>query len=178
MDGKKFVLLMINLAGGTAVLVSYALGLAVHPDSAEVLWGGVPENLRFVYTLGMGLAAVGYFAFSYFILFRLNPGETKVAGRYGYGLFLALYALILFPSALWMPLTFPAAEQGNQALAWLVRLVLFLVALGSLGLLLALLKVKPRQPKWAHNMALTGSVFFCFQTVLMDFMLWGLMFKA
>jgi hypothetical protein len=30
---------------------------------------------------------LGYFAYTYFILFPLNPDEARIAGRFGYGLF-------------------------------------------------------------------------------------------
>jgi hypothetical protein len=126
----------------------------------------------------MFLAAAGYFAFTYFILFRLHPQDARVADRFDFGLFNALYAVVLIPSALWMPLTFLAVEQSSQTLSWTVRIVLLLVAAASLGLLAALLKDEPRQPLWAHRLALVGMVGFCFQTVLLDAIFWGAYFTV
>jgi len=173
MHPKKWLMFLINLVGGSAVLGSYAYGALTHPNAGKILWGGVPQSIRPFYTGGMFLAAAGYFAFTYFIFFHLNPIKTQVTRRFGFGLFNALYAAILFPSALWMPLTFLAIEQSSLALLWLVRIVLVGVGSASLGLFAALLKVQPRQPVWAHRMALLGSVVFCLQTVLLDAILWG-----
>ena len=170
-------MLVINIAGGIAVLGSYVLGFLTHPDASQVLWGGVPNSIRPFYTAGMLFAALGYFAFTYFILFRLPPQDTQVAHRFKFGLFNALYALILFPSALWMPLTFLAAERSGLALYWAVRLVLIVVGVASLALFVALLKVKPAQPWWVQRLALLGSAAFCLQTAFLDAILWSAFFK-
>ena len=178
MHAQKRVLLIINLFGGAAVLGSYAYGILNHPNASQILWSGVPQEIQPFYTVGMFLAAAGYFAFTYFILFRLHPQDARVADRFGFGLFNALYAVVLIPSALWMPLTFLAVEQSSQTLVWTVRIVLLLVAAASLGLLAALLKVAPRQPLWAHRLALVGMVGFCLQTVLLDAIFWGAYFTV
>jgi hypothetical protein len=171
------MLLLINIAGGASVLGSYALGILTHPNASQVLWGGVPEGIRPIYTTNMLLAAAGYFAFLYFILFRLDAAATRVAGRFGYGLFAVLLAGILIPSALWMPLTFLAAEQSSLILVWAVRIVLWLVGLASLALFYAILKVEPRQPLWAQRIALAGSIAFCIQTVFLDAIVWTFFFQ-
>lgn len=150
MRAEKWVMIIINLLGGAAVLGSYAQGFRTHTGAGQVLWGGVPASIRPFYTAGMFVAAAGYLAFTYFLLFRLNPSATRVYGRPGLALFNALYAAILIPSALWMPLTFQAVEHSSLLLLWMVRIVLVAVACGSLGLLLALLNVQPREPSWAH----------------------------
>jgi hypothetical protein len=175
MHAKKWLMIVINLIGGTAVLGSYAYGVLTHPGASDILWGGVPQDIRPFYTVGMFLAAAGYFAFTYFLL-RLTPYETQVIHRFGYGVFNTLYAAILIPSALWMPLTFMAVERSSPILLWIVRVVLAVVGVASLGLLYALVNVKPRQPWWAHRMAVIGSVAFCIQTVLLDAIIWGALF--
>ncbi len=177
MHKSKWVMLAINIVGGVAVLGSYALGIASHPDAGQLLWGGVPSAIRTVYTAGMFLAASGYFAFTYFILFRLDPDQVRVSDRFGFRIFNILYTLILLPSALWMPLTILTVEQSSMALLWATRLDLVVVAIASLGLLVALAKVQPRQPLWAYRAALIGSMFFCFQTVLLDAIVWGSLFQ-
>jgi Na+-translocating ferredoxin:NAD+ oxidoreductase RnfA subunit len=87
-------------------------------------------------------------------------------------LFNIFYSIILVPSALWMPLTFLAVEQASPGLLWLVRIDLWVVATASLSLLLALLNVEPRQPRWAHRLAIVGSLGFCLQTVVFDALVW------
>jgi hypothetical protein len=123
----------------------------------------------------MFLAAGGYFAFSLYIL-SLNPSETKTLTRPGYWIFNAFFTGILIPSALWLPLTVLAVRQASQLLVWLVRLDLILVAIASLGLLIALLKARPRKILWLHRLAVLGSVLFCFQTVILDAIVWAVNF--
>ena len=177
MHAQKRLLIVIIIVGGIAVLGSYILGALTVPDAGQILWGGVPQGLRPFITMNMFLAAAGYFAFTYFILFRLDPVETQVTSRFGFGLFNALYAAILIPSALWLPLTFLAVEQSSPAFEWAAKLDLGSVAIASLGLFVALLKVKPSSPLWAHRMALVGCVFFCIQTVIFDALIWGFFFR-
>jgi hypothetical protein len=176
MHPKKWLMLLINIIGGAAVLGSYAIGILTHPNASQMLWGEVPESMRPYYNANMLLAAMGYFAFIYFILFRLNPVKTRVAGRFGFGLFTALFAGILIPSTLWMPLTFLAVEWSSLALVWAVRIVLWLVGLASLALFYAILKVEPRQPLWAQRVALVGSIAFCIQTAFLDGVVWVILF--
>ncbi|MEW5873197.1 MAG: hypothetical protein AB1894_28315 [Chloroflexota bacterium] len=177
MDANKRWLIAIILIGGVAVLGSYFLGVQAYPNAGQILWGGVPERIRPAYTVNMFLAAAGYFLFTFFILFRLDPIETKVTSRFGFGVFNGLYAAILFPSALWLPLTFFAAEQSSQALLWIVRIELGLVGAASLGLFFALWKVRPPQPAWTYRLALLGILFFCIQTVILDAIVWSAFFQ-
>ncbi len=178
MSAQKRLTVLINLIGGSAVLGSYATGIATHPGASQVLWGGVPESLRPVYTASMFLAASGYFAFTYFILVRLDPVATQVAGRFGFWVFSALYGTILLPSALWMPLTFWAVGHPGPISLWSVRAILAVVGLASLGLFAALLKISPRQPALAHRLALIGCAASCLQTVLLDAVHWSAFFAV
>ena len=136
-------LIAINVIGGIAVLGSYALGIASNPATRGEVWGGVPEALRPLYTVNMLLAAAGYFLFSHYVVFRLDPARVRVASRFGPGVFPVLYALILAPSALWMPLTFEMLAAPSAALWIAIRLTLFAVGLGSLGLLFAIAGARP-----------------------------------
>jgi hypothetical protein len=164
-------LLWLNLLGGIAVLGSYAWGLAANPLTRGQLWGDVPGSLRPLYTASMLLAAVGYFAFSFFVFFRLDPRRDRV-GPFGFGAFHALYALILVPSALWLPLTFSMLEAPSAPLWLAIRGVLALVAAGSLGLVAALALAGPAQSPGARAIALAGALAFSFQTALLDALVW------
>jgi hypothetical protein len=175
---NKLLMLVINLLGGAAVLGSYAWGIRTHPNATDILWGGVPTSVRPVYAAGMFLAAAGYFAFSYFIIFRLNPDETRVWHRVGFDAFNVAYAAILIPSALWMPLTFAALEAHSLWIGWLVRVVLAAVGFASLSLLALVLKVEPRRPAWAYWLAVIGSAAFCVQTVILDGIVWSAFFTV
>jgi hypothetical protein len=175
---QKWVMLGINLVGGGAVIGSYVLELSSHPGSGSSLWGGVPEAIRPLYTISMLLAAAGYFAFTSFILLRARPGETRIANRFGFGLFNGLYAGILVPSALWMPLTYRMMANPSGILWLAIRLTLAAVAVCSLGMLGALLRLRPRQPSWAYGIAVAGCIAFCIQTALLDAVIWSAYFLA
>jgi hypothetical protein len=166
------------LIGGTAVLASYAYGLATHPLTRADLWGGVPDPLRPFYTVNMFLAAAGYFAFSYFVFFRLDPSETRIGSRVGFNAFNVLYTLILVPSALWLPLTFAMLESPSAQLWWAVRLTLGLVGIGSVGLFAALAVVKSPRTAGARGAALIGSALFCLQTAVLDALVWPAFFPV
>jgi hypothetical protein len=178
MNPKRRPLLTINLLGGVAVLSSYAWGMRTHPNAANVLWGGVPASLRPFYTVGMFLAAAGYFAFICFILFGLDPEKTRVWHHSGFGTFNVLFTAILVPSALWMPLTFAAVDISSAALIWVVRLILAAVGLASLSLLAALLNTQPRHPSWSYWLAVIGCVAFCLQTAVLDMIVWSAYFSV
>lgn len=178
MHRLKSAMLWTNIFGGVAVLGSYVLGLAVRPESAGALWGGVPQQLRHLYTAGMFLAALGYLAFTYFLLFRLDPDQARIGGAPRFRLFISLYTWILVPSALWMPLTLRMVEQPSLALWLVIRLDLAAVALAALGMLVALLWTKPRQPRWAWWMAVAGACLFFLHTGVLDAILWPAFFAA
>lgn len=164
--------------GGAAVLGTYVYGLVFHPDLRSGFWGGVPQTWRSVYTVSMFLAAAGYFAYTSFLLFRLDPERACIAGRVGYGLFNVLYALILLGSALWLPLTMAMLTRGSTALWVAIRVTLALVGIASLGLVAALLGLQPREPTWAHGLAVLGSVVFAFQTAVLDALVWAAFFPG
>jgi hypothetical protein len=169
-------MLWINLLGGAAVLGSYAHGLLTHPQSGQALWGGVPAAAQPLYGVGMLAAALGYFAFTYFLFFRLDPEQSRIGGRFGFGLFNLLYLAILLPSAMWMPLTFVMVERPSLGLWWGIRLVLAVVGLAALGLVGALLSTKPKRPGWAYWLAVVGSVAFCLHTGVLDALVWPAFF--
>ena len=175
MHPLKKSLIFVNILGGLAVLGSYAWGFLTYPNAGELLWGGVPDHFRSLYTTSMILAASGYFAFTTYIL-HLSPDDTMIQNQPGYRIFMILFAGILVPSALWLPLTVLAVGQASQALVWLVRLDLVLVAVASLALILSLLIVRPRKTIWYHRLAILGCVFFCFQTVVLDAIIWSIFF--
>ncbi len=173
MDTRVGTLIGLNVVGGSAVLASYVMGLGAVPG--DVLWGGVPDSIRPLYTVNMFLAAAGYFFFTSYILFRLDPDTTRVAGRFGYWIFHVLYALVLIPSALWLSLTARMAEEPGL-FAWaLVRIDLALVAIGAVGLLACLISLGSRAPK-GRRWAIAGLVPFCLQTAVLDALVWPAFF--
>ena len=170
-------LLWLNVLGGSAVLASYVHGLAASATRGA-LWGGVPESLRPLYTLSMLLATAGYFAFSYYVFFRLDPERTRVARGFAFRAFHLLYALILFPSALWLPLTAEMLAAPSAGLWLAIRGVLAAVAVGSLGLFVALASAEPVSSRTARGVALAGALAFALQTAVLDALVWPAFFPV
>jgi hypothetical protein len=173
MLAKKWILVFINLLGGIAVLGSYYYGLVYLPSAVEILWGGVPQGIRPVYTVSMFLAAAGYIVLTGYVLFGIQPESARLLNRFGYPIFYLIYLLILIPSALWLPLTYLAATQSSPVFLWVVRLVLALVGLAALALLLSVVNLKSLRSAGFHRAAIVGGVFFCIQTVLLDAIIWS-----
>ncbi len=173
MTVPRRALVVVIIAGGFAVLASYGYGFVSYPDVRWEIWGGVPDSLQPVYSVFMVLAAVGFFPFTLFIILRLNPRETRMAGRYGYSVFITFYVLIMAGSAAWMPLTYSMIVQPASGTWLAIRVVLGTVAVGSLGLLGSLLTVRPGAPSstW-YRLAIAGCVLFNIQTVVLDALVW------
>ena len=178
MNAQQWTLVGINVVGGILVLGSYAQGLMAHPDNRNALWGGVPSSVQPLYTVGMILAALGYFAFTYFVLFRIDAAEVRVADRFGFWVFYLIYTLILLPSAFWMPLTYAAIDHHSIGLYWAIRITLAVVGLGSLALLMALLSLRTGGSSYAYWLAVAGSAAFCLQTAVLDALVWPAFFKV
>ena len=169
-------LIAVNVIGGVAVLGSYAHGLLTHPDTSGAVWGGVPANLKPWYIVSMLTAAAGYFLFTYYVGFALAPARVRIGARFGFGAFVSLYALMLAASTCWMPLTFAMIAAPSAALWVAIRTVLFLVAIGSLGILLAVASATPRAGDWSYGLAILGATAFCIQTVVLDAIVWPAFF--
>ncbi len=177
MFSRRRAMARINLLGGLAVLGSYAYCLTAYSAQVGDFWGGVPDGLRSVYTINMVFAAAGYLTFTYFLMYRFKSTTGSVR-RFGFGTLNVLYLLILIPSALWMPLTFAMLESPSEGLWWIIRLTLFAVGIGSLGLLAILVMVRPRSPSLAHSLAVAGSLAFCLQTAVLDALVWPAYFPV
>jgi hypothetical protein len=174
MQAYLIPLVIINLVGGALIIFSYYHGLKKYPTERGAVWGGVPAKLKPWYTVSMLLAAAGYLVFLGFIFLRLDWVGLTV------GVVIMLYfftLLVLIRSAVWMPLTFAMLHRPSRRLWWLIRLTLARVALGSLGLLAALLCIRGYEGLAVYWLAVAGMVFFCIQTVLLDALVWTYYFK-
>ncbi len=178
MHPKKRALSLNILFGGIAVLASYYFGLNFATGNLDALWGGIPAGVRPYFPITMLLGAAGFFAFTSLILFQLDAERTRLFSCFGYGALQLIYALILIPSALWLPLTLLAFDQASPLILWSARLVLILVAAASLAMLGALITLEPRQKDGFRKLAVLGSGFFCIQTVLLDAALWSILIRV
>ncbi|MDP8223925.1 MAG: hypothetical protein P9L99_11235 [Candidatus Lernaella stagnicola] len=178
MQRTKLELFLINLAGGVAVLGSYAYGLLTHPGRGNELWGGVPDGLQGVYGISMLLAAAGYLLFFFHVVVRMRPEEVKLFRGLPFRFFHVLFGMILLPSSLWMTLTFAYLDTPTTLLWLAVRLVLALVALGSLLMLIALAQLRRRAPDQFWWPSVLGAALFTFHTLVLDALLWPALFPV
>ena len=177
MDGQRLLLAVINVLGGVAVLGSYAYGISTHPSPGPALWGGVPASLRPLYQASMLAAAIGYLLFTRHLFFVVNPDSTRTFAGLGYGGFNLLYLAILIPSSLWMSLTFSYVAQPS-AFGWaLVRIVLFLVAAGSIGMTITIARLGAGEHPTSYLTAVAGAALFALHTTVLDAVVWTLLFR-
>ena len=177
METPQIILLIINVIGGAAVISSYIFGLNAQAGGANVLWGGVSSSIKPIYFASMILSALGYFAFLYYILFRLDPAQVNIAGVSGFTLFYVIFLFILIPSAFWMPLTNLYVSNPSTGIWIWIRTVLALVGLASIALLWALVTMQGKVPGTAYWLAVAGSGYFAFHTAILDAIFWANLFK-
>jgi hypothetical protein len=173
MSIQQIILLIINILGGAAVMLSYVYGLKGQAGGANVLWGNVAAGIRPVYAASMVISALGYFAFIYYILFRIDPAQANIS----YYWFYAIFLVILTASSLWMPLTNMYVSHPGTGLWTAVRGVLALVGLGSLALVWALLAYHPATRGAAYWLAVAGAAYFAFHTAILDAVVWAQLFR-
>lgn len=71
-----------------------------------------------------------------------------------------------------MPATAWLLTDPSPLLHSLVRLGLYAVALGSIGLVVAAITMKPRPPVRLRVQVIIGTLAFAFQTVVLDALVW------
>ena len=177
MSAPQIMLLIINVFGGAAVISSYVQGFVSHPGGANVLWGNITGQVRSLYFVSMLLSALGYFFFIYYILFRLNPPDVRIAGSAGYEVFFVTITGMLLFSALWMPFSFSYVDAPHPGTWIAIRSVLFLVGFSSCALLWALISLNIKEPAVAYWLAVAGSGYFAFHTLILDAFLWPALYK-
>ncbi len=175
-DPQRRTLVSIIVLGGAAVLASYALAFSYGPEVRSALWGEVPAAWRPVYTASMLLAALGFFPFTYRLVFATEPAAFREASGLRFRWVLIFYALVLGASALWLPLTAELVQTPGPWLWAAVRLVLALVAIGSLGLFYGVYRLARREGGGLSWAAVAGAIFFCIQTVVLDALVWPAFF--
>jgi hypothetical protein len=120
----------------------------------------------------MLLAAAGYFPFTWLFVVRTRPDEFRATTGFRYALLFALYALVLIPSALWLPLTAKMLLAPDPQLWCWIRVVLALVGIGSTGILLISFRFACTRGGAASWAAAIGSLPFFVQTAILDAIVW------
>ena len=69
-------------------------------------------------------------------------------------------------------------EAPGAALWWSIRIVLTLVGVGSVGLLALLWRQRPPSVEPGHALAVAGCLAFCFQTAVLDAVVWPFYFPV
>lgn len=169
---SRSAMVILNLVGGVAVLASYAWGLLSFPETRGEIWGGIPDEMRSLYTTSMFTAAGGYFFFTGYLLLQVDPEKLEKEGPFRFSFINWFYLLVLVPSALWLPLTFAMLSTPGAFLWFLIRLVLTLTALGSLGLLYAVVRLRKEGTPIFFWLALAGILAFNLQTTVLDALVW------
>lgn len=162
-DRRKRWFLLLNVAGGAAVLGSYAWGIGTHWGSAEVLWGAIDGWLRTLYTANMLPATAGYLLMFYLAYTHLD--------RAGHWRSIIMWnAIFLVSAALWMPLTFAAVDGENFALLGWIRTVLAITGIGSAAVWVNVWRLDAN--KRLKPVALAMGTFLVFQCAVLDALIW------
>ncbi|TNE87425.1 MAG: hypothetical protein EP330_18335 [Deltaproteobacteria bacterium] len=158
---------IVQVLGGLSVLGSYAWGLATHPDTAERLWGTIPEAWWTPYSLCMPPAAVGYLVATWF-LWRRDPHSE------GYRRTTVWYAGFLAASTAWMPLCFAALDHSRASLLPAIQAVLALAAVFALAI-----AAEITRSDLAHrHRVLAAWSLLCWQCVVLDALVWPRFFTV
>jgi hypothetical protein len=170
-DQKLFLFILLVL--GTLVPLSYIIGLG---DKADTMWGGVPSNIRPLYTISMLISAIGFFIFStYTFLNVFKDGFILPYSLKKWTIHLS-YLLILIPSALWIPLVNVMLDRPSTLIWVAIRSVLILVALGTLILLILITKAKKEEKGLFYYASVVGLILFLFHTGILDAIIWPILF--
>ena len=130
--------LIVNLVGGTAVLGGYLICLYMFPDQRETLWGAVQGGWRSVFAVSMLIAAAGYLAFLYVILFKSSPVEFSSRFLDTKHAISIICMIFLISAATWMPATITYLKTSNSSLLHLPGFIIgfiFMIVLISFNIL-------------------------------------------
>ena len=84
----------------------------------------------------MLLATVGYFIFTSYVLKKMFTFKSNEFNKIHFAIINILYAGIIIPSVLWMPMTFRVLTHSSDFLWVGIRIILLVVGLSSSGLML------------------------------------------
>ena len=173
---QKLLFIIINLVFGSILLYTYYKGVTNNPEIAAKLWGGVPIYLTKYIIISMFLGAIGYFFFTYYLIFKVDHETMLVINKYNFQLFIILYLLILIPSCMWIDLSIYYIINQNPLIWKLIVLVLYTVGISSLVLLLSLLNINSNDGSTLYKLAVIGCTLFTFHTLFLDGLLWTIFF--
>ncbi len=164
MSGKTILLSLILILGPGVLLSYYVAGIS-NPFGMDALWGDIPKKLQLVYPIGMLIATIGFFPFTYFCIFKSNKPSKYILG----------YALILIPSIAWLPLTVAYLKEPSSMTWIIIRVVLFLVAIGAI-LIYRQISTEDTDAQVLLKWSKIGLMGFIFHTLVLDGLVWPYFF--
>ena len=173
---QKILFILINIIFGSLLLFTYYRGLTVYPEAAAKLWGGMPKYLTPYIVSSMFVGAIGYFFFTYYLLFKIDYQDILIFNQFKFSLFILLYILILIPSCFWIDLAIQYIISGNPIIWKLTVFVLYTVGIASILLLLALININPNSGSILYKLSIIGCICFTFHTMFLDGLLWTYFF--
>ena len=139
---QKYFFIVINIALGSILLYTYYRGLSQNTNAVSRLWGGISEVFIPYIIASMFIAAIGYFFFTYYLIFEINQQTLLIFNKFNFSMFIILYLLILIPSCFWMDLSINYFISGNPILWKWIILILCTVGISSIILLICLINMQ------------------------------------
>ena len=165
--------LIVNLVGGSAVLGGYLICLYMFPDQRETLWGAVQGGWRSVFAVSMLIAAAGYLAFLYVILFKSNPVEFSSRFLDTKHAISIICMIFLISAATWMPATIAYLKTSNS-IWWIISVTsLWVTAISLFATTVVVISSPLAIPAMFYRiLAISGISYITFHCLVLDAIIW------
>ena len=170
MSGTQ-VFVLVNILGGISVLSSYAICIALYPESRAALWGGVEGSWKTIFTVSMLPASIGYIAFCFSVISKYADVFSDFLGTYTLGIICAFF---LISATFWMPATI-AYIKTQQPLWWFVTVSsLWITALSlvSLTVVVFYIYIAKDASLFHKYLVLTGLTYITLHCLVLDGIIW------
>jgi len=179
MSKSKNIFVGINLVGGLTVLSSYLFCFILYPTYSRSLWGSASDQVIMFFVISMFLAASGYVWFTFYLLKGAKLEDSGFVTIFGTKTINLLYLVVLVCSAIWMPASISFSMGENILAELIIRLVLWMVGLASVGILIYIYKININHGKSSfisHMFALLGAIVFTIHTLILDAVIWPFLY--
>ena len=179
MPTAKKIFLGINLLGGLSVLSSYIFCFILYPTRSESLWGTASDPVITFFVISIFFAASGYIWFTFFLLKGNKLDAVRVGTISGAKIINLLYLVVLVCSTIWMPASISFSIAENIFAELIIRFILWMVGLASLGILIYIYKININDGKsgfLSHMFALLGAMVFMIHTLILDAVIWPFLY--
>ena len=179
MSKSKKIFVGINLVGGLAVLSSYLICSILYPTYSRSLWGSASDKVIMFFVISIFLAAAGYIWFTFYLLKGNKLEDCSFGKLSGAKVINLLYLVVLVCSAIWMPASISFSIAENIFAELIIRFILWMVGLASLGILIYIYKININDGKssfLSHMFALLGAMVFTIHTLILDAVIWPFLY--